>query len=67
MQDLKRKNAEYLEQIRNLMDKNVELKEEARRLVEDPVYLEKVAREKLGIAKEGEVIYRIKNINAAKE
>ena len=59
MQDLERRNSELQLQIKQLKDKNTELAEEKRKLDDDPVYLEKVAREKLGIAREGEVIYKI--------
>jgi cell division protein FtsB len=59
MQDLKQKNEDYQNQIQNLTKKNVELTEEKRRLTEDPDYLEKVAREKMGLIKEGEVVYQI--------
>ncbi|MCK5581623.1 MAG: septum formation initiator family protein [Candidatus Omnitrophica bacterium] len=59
MQDLKENNREYAEQIAVLKQKNDELVEENRRLEEDPFYLEKVAREKMGLIKEGEVVYKI--------
>jgi len=50
---------EYEAQIKELEKKNAQLKEEMRLLEEDPVYLEKIAREKMGLVKEGEVIYKI--------
>lgn len=59
MQDLRQKNAEYDRQIKFLKSKKLELSEERRLLEEDPVYLEKVAREKMGLIREGEVIYKI--------
>lgn len=59
MQDLKQKNREYSRLIRYLEKKEHDLKEEKRLLEEDPVYLEKVAREKMGLIKEGEVVYKI--------
>lgn len=59
MQDLKQKNLEYKKQIEQLRQKAVELREEKRLLEEDPVYLEKVAREKMGLIREGEVVYKI--------
>ena len=59
MQDLKQKNTDYRRQIEQLRQKSVELKEEKRRLEKDPVYLEKVAREKMGLIREGEVVYKI--------
>jgi len=42
--------------MQQVQQENKRLAEEQRRLKNDPVYLEKVAREKLGIAKEGEII-----------
>ncbi len=59
MQDLKMTNADYEQRIRELMEENQVLAEEKRLLLEDPVYLEKVAREKMGLIREGEVIYKI--------
>ena len=59
MQDLKTKNQKYLEEIKQLKQKNTDLIAEKYRLEHDPVYLEKVAREKMGLIKEGEVIYRL--------
>ena len=59
MQDLKQKNLDYKKQIEQLQQKSAELKEEKRLLETDPVYLEKVAREKMGLIREGEVVYKI--------
>ena len=59
MQDLRQKNADYQKQIEQLKVKNVQLTEEKRLLQDDPVYLEKVAREKMGLACGGEMVYRI--------
>lgn len=59
MQDLSQKNLEYKDQIEHLKKKNIQLKEEKRLLDEDPVYLEKVAREKMGLVREGEVVYQM--------
>ncbi|HOY10121.1 MAG TPA: septum formation initiator family protein [Candidatus Omnitrophota bacterium] len=59
LQDLKQKNWDYDREIQRLKDQNRKLVEEKRRLEEDPLYLEKVAREKMGLIKEGEVIYKI--------
>ena len=59
MQDLKQKNAEYKKQIERLVEKNAQFTEEKRLLEEDPVYLEKVAREKMGLIRENEVVYKI--------
>ena len=67
MQDLKQKNIDYRRQIEQLQQKSVELKEEKRRLENDPVYLEKVAREKMGLIREGEVVYKITPVLVNKE
>ena len=52
-------NRELEKQIEEIKQVNRRLGEEQRRLENDPVYLEKVAREKLGVAKKGEIIYRV--------
>lgn len=62
MQDQKARLAIYEKQIEILKERNAQLKEEKRLLEEDPVYLESVAREKLGIAREGEVVYKLKQM-----
>ncbi|MBP9854596.1 MAG: septum formation initiator family protein [Candidatus Omnitrophica bacterium] len=56
---LQEKNRQYLKEIYELKRQNAELTEERRKLEDDPVYLEKVAREKMGLVRDGEVIYRI--------
>jgi cell division protein DivIC len=58
MQDLRHRNQEYERQIQELTRKNIKLREEKRLLKEDPEYFEKVAREKMGLVKENEVIYK---------
>ena len=50
-----RKVEEKLDQLKL---ENQGLKEQMNSL-EDPFYLEKMAREKLGLAKEGEIVYKI--------
>ena len=67
MQDLKQKNLDYKRQIEQLQQKSAELKEEKRLLESDPVYLEKVAREKMGLIREGEVVYKITPVTMNKE
>ncbi|MFH1359800.1 MAG: septum formation initiator family protein [Candidatus Omnitrophota bacterium] len=59
MQDLRQKNSDYEAQIEKLKGDVVKLSEEKERLENDPVYLEKVGREKMGIGREGEVIYKM--------
>ena len=59
LQDLRRRNADYAQQIEYLKEKNARMRREKHLLEQDPAYLEKVAREKMGLVREGEVIYRI--------
>lgn len=59
MQELRSRNVELQEETQRLLKKKQELEREKRRLVDDPEYLERVAREKMGMAKEGEVIFRM--------
>ena len=59
MQDHRQKNLEYEKKIVELQRRNEELKEEKQRLIEDPVYLERVARERMGLVREGEKVYRM--------
>jgi cell division protein FtsB len=64
--DLNRRNEEYRQKIVELKEENLALHEEKRRLEDDPVYLEKVAREKMGLAKEGEMIMKMDNTENSK-
>ena len=59
MQDHSRKNLEYEKKIAELQRRNNELEAEKRRLIEDPVYLERVARERMGLVRDGEKVYRM--------
>ena len=61
MQNVKAKNVEYEKRLTELKAEYATLQEEKERLENDPVYLEKVAREKLGLIKQGEVVYRVKD------
>ncbi len=58
-QDLEQKNSGYTKQIELIKKDTALLAREKKRLEEDPVYLEKVAREKMGLAREGEVVYKL--------
>ena len=58
-QDIKEKDLEYQRRIAAMEEEHANLLEEVRLLQEDPDYLEKVAREKMGLIREGEVIYQI--------
>ena len=44
-----------------LIEENRRLMEENKKLREDPVYIEKIARENLGLAKEGEFVVKFKD------
>ena len=46
------------EDIKRLQEGNKSLREEVKSLKTDPDYIEAYAREKLGLVKEGEIIYR---------
>ena len=70
LQELKQKNADYAHQIQELTKKNAALKEEKRLLMDNPDYLEKVAREKMGLVRDNEVIYKFvpaDQLNAEKQ
>ncbi|MBI3602069.1 MAG: septum formation initiator family protein [Candidatus Omnitrophica bacterium] len=59
MQDLKQKNQEFAQRIVQLEAKNKKMQEEERLLQTDPEYLEKVGREKMGLIRQGETMYKI--------
>ncbi len=59
LQDLKQKNADYSRQIEALKIRKIKLMEEKRLLESDPTYLEKIGREKMGLIRKGEVVYKI--------
>ena len=65
LQRLREENAGYQRRIEVLEVTNDKLKEELVKLEEDPDYVEKRAREKLGIVRKGEIIYRKKEANNA--
>ena len=67
MQELHGKNVAYDRQIRELSQENEGLSDERQRLEEDPTYLESVAREKFGIIRDDEVIYKIVSANTAED
>lgn len=59
MRELSVRNDELKSEQAALIEKNKQLLAEKRRLEEDPEYLERVAREKMGLGREGEVIFRM--------
>ena len=60
---LKEENVQYQKRIELLEEHNDELKRELAEMRQDPGYVEKRAREKLGIVKKGEIIYKKENDN----
>ncbi|MEW5758608.1 MAG: septum formation initiator family protein [Candidatus Omnitrophota bacterium] len=59
LEQLNQKNKELNHRIVELKRENVSLKTNIEKLKNDPFYLEKVAREKMGVVKKGEVVYKI--------
>lgn len=59
IQELRQKNKELEANIKKLEAENLALGREKERLEKDPEYLERVARERLGIVRKGEIVYRI--------
>lgn len=58
-QYLRARNSQLERRIEVLSRENSRLAEEKRRLETDLSYIEKVARDNLGVAREGEIIYRV--------
>ena len=59
MQELKLRNQIYAKRIEELEIKNKKLEQERGFLKNNPEYLEKVAREKMGLIRQGETVYKI--------
>ncbi len=59
IQEMRQKNRKLEADIKRLKSENIALSIEKERLETDPNYLEQVAREKLGIVKKGETVYRL--------
>jgi cell division protein FtsB len=53
------RNANLKKQIEEVKNNNIRLKQESELLKNDTFYMERVARERMGVAKEGEVVYKI--------
>lgn len=56
---LARQNRELEMQIEEIKQVNKRLGEEQERMKNDPLYLESIAREKLGVVKKGEVVFKV--------
>ena len=61
IQQLRERRQELQKEIQRLEQENSQLRQETRLLKEDSLYIERVARKKLGVAREGEVIYHFDN------
>ena len=59
IQEMRQKNRKLEADIKRLKAENIALSLEKEKLETDPNYLEQVAREKLGIVKKGETVYRL--------
>jgi len=59
MQDLRNRNLAFEKRITDLEVENVKIAEEQSRLKNDPEYFERVARERMGLIKDGEVVYKV--------
>lgn len=59
IQKLKTKQQALLAKVEEIREENANLSEQVKMLEKDPVYGEKKAREKLGLSRKGEIIYRV--------
>jgi cell division protein FtsB len=59
LQELKEKNKELQEKICEIESENALLEDGISRIQQDPVYQEEIIREKLGVVRKGEVVYKI--------
>jgi cell division protein FtsB len=59
LQDLKEKNRALDENIRKLNMENALLQGEIIRIQNDPLYQERIVRDKMGVVRKGEVLYKI--------
>ena len=59
LQELRAKNKALLTRIEQLKNENSEFAHQIERLKDDPFYIEKKARDKMGIVKKGEIIYKV--------
>ncbi len=50
-----RRSQEYIQRVEQLKKENLEIRNEIRALKKDPTAIEKIAREELGLVKEGEI------------
>jgi len=58
LSSFRQQTEELRQQVAQAEAERADFKEKLRRLETDPYFLEKLAREKLGLVKEGEILYR---------
>ena len=58
-QELKDRNKELEVKINEIKQENARLEEEILRIQQDPIYQEEIVREKFGVVRKGEIIYKI--------
>ena len=59
LQELKDRNINLEEKINNVKLENALIEDEFLRTQQDPIYQEEIVREKLGVVRKGEVVYKI--------
>jgi len=59
LQELRSRERELTDEIARLEEENKKLGEENKKLENDMFYIEKTARKEMGIAREGETIYKV--------
>jgi cell division protein FtsB len=59
MQDLRNRNLTFEKRINDLEAETIKAAAERDRLKNDPEYFERVARERMGLIKDGEVVYKV--------
>ncbi len=59
LQELKDKNKDLEARIEEVKSENALLENEISRIQQNPIYQEEIIREKLGVVRKGEVIYKI--------
>ena len=64
IQQLRERRRELQKEITRLEQENSQLQQESKLLKDDSLYIERVARKKMGVAREGEVIYRFDDDNS---
>jgi len=59
LQELKDKNSQLQARIEQIKLENARLENEILRIQQDPLYREEIIRQKLGVVRKGEVVYKI--------